>query len=130
MGRKRHLLVDTLGLIHYLFVHPADIQDRDGAEALLEVALWSERLEVIFADGGYRGRPEQLVNDVEGKRMEIVMRKTKGVFEVLPKRWIVERTNAWVVKYRRLRCDYEQLAETVEAFILLGMTRLMLRRMA
>jgi transposase len=130
MGRKRHYLVDTLGLIHYIFIHPADIQDRAAAAELLDAALCSDRLEVVFADGGYTGGPEEQVNSVDGKRMEIVRRISRGVFEVLPKRWIVERTNAWVVKLRRMRCDYEALAETVESFILIGMTRLMLRRMA
>ena len=133
-GRKRHLLVDTLGLVLLVVVTAANVQDRDGARTLLSV-LQSQfrRLRVIWADGAYAG---SLVDWVRGLRrwgrlrLEVV-RKKEGQqgFAVLPWRWIVERTFAWLGRYRRLKSDYERLPETTEAIIHIAMIRLMLRRL-
>ena len=134
-GRKRHLLVDTLGLVLLVMVTAADVQDRDGARTLLSVlATQFRRLRVIWADGGYAGALPGWVRGLRkwGKvRLEIV-RKAKGQrgFAVVPWRWIVERTFAWLGRYRRLKSDYERLPETTEAIIHIAMIRLMVRRLA
>jgi len=133
-GRKRHLLVDTLGLVLLVCVTAANVQDRDGARTLLArlVGRFS-RLVLIWADGGYAG---QLVGWLwrlrrwRKLRLEIVPRLGGNRFVVLPKRWIVERTWAWLVKWRRLRCDYEQRPDHSEAFIYIAMIGLMSRRLA
>lgn len=127
-GRKRHIVVDTLGMILACAVHPADVQDRDGARLVLEdLASQFPRLRKIWADGGYAG---QLVDQVKawGKwLLEIVKRSDKATgFELLPHRWIVERTFAWLGRYRRLSKDYEAFTETSETMIRLAMIRLML----
>jgi putative transposase len=135
MGRKRHLLVDTLGLILHVVVHPADIQDRDGAKLVLAILLqrfgWIRR---IFVDGGYAG---ELVNwcrrllPHRGLRLEVVKRSdaNKHRFVILPKRWIVERTFGWLSKFRRLSKDYEFRTDNSEAMILIAATRLMLAKL-
>jgi putative transposase len=134
-GRKRHLLVDTLGLVLWALVTPASVQDRDGARSLLGWVLGMlRRLQVIWADGAYLG---WLVDWVKGQRpygklhLQIVPKPEgqKG-FRVLPKRWIVERTFGWLCKSRRLVRDYEQRTDHSEAFIYIAMLRLMLRRLA
>ena len=133
-GRKRHLLVDTLGLILHVVVTPASVQDRDGArEVLALLAHWFSRLRIVWADGGYAGSLVEWVWQLRTRRkirLEIVKRhdQQRG-FAVLPKRWIVERTLGWLMKNRRLRCDYEQLTATSEAMIRIAMIRLMLRRL-
>ena len=131
-GRKRHILVDTLGLLLSVVVLPADIQDRDGAFELLRRARrLFPFIERIIADGGYRGEKMALVVSRTGAwKLQIVMRSdaAKG-FEVLPKRWIVERTFAWISRCRRLAKDFERYATTV-AFVRLAMIRIMLRRIA
>jgi putative transposase len=133
-GRKRHLLVDTLGLILLVWVSAASVQDRDGARTLLgQLAQRFSRLGLLWADGGYAG---QLVEWVWGLRrrrkvqLVIVPRLGGNRFVVLPKRWIVERTFGWLMKWRRLRCDYEQRTDHSEAFIYIAMTGLMTRRLA
>ena len=90
-----------------------------------------ERLKKIFADGGYRGDLVTWVKEELFADLEIVLRldDQKG-FQVLPKRWVIERTNAWITRNRRLARDYERLAETVEAFIYVLMIRIGLRRLA
>ncbi len=122
-----------MGLLLSVVVLPADIQDRDGAFELLR---WARRLfpfiERIFADGGYRGEKMALVVAHTGAwKLEIVKRSdaAKG-FEVLPKRWIVERTFAWISRCRRLARDFERYARTTVAFVRLSMIRIMLRRLA
>ena len=94
-GRKRHLLVDTLGLVLTVVVHPADIQDRDGAKLVLAEALAQHPiLAVIWADGGYRGRLEDWTTETCGWRLEIVRREAgQSGFQVSPKRWIVDITH-------------------------------------
>lgn len=132
VGRKRHLLVDTLGLVLVAVVHGAGIQDRDGARMVLEKALIFGWLRVVFADGGYAGQLVAWVRNLfcgQGTRLEIVSRNKPG-FHVLPKRWIVERTFSWLIHFRRLAKDYEVKTEHSEAFIYASTTRLMLRRLA
>jgi putative transposase len=134
-GRKRHTLVDTLGLILKVVVTAGNVQDRDGAKSLLEEISTEEnvikRLELIWADGSYRGELIAWVEETLGWKLEIVEKpKDQSGFQVLPKRWIVERTFAWLVRQRRLARDYERLPETSESFIYIAMIRLMLRRLA
>ncbi len=131
-GRKRHILVDTMGLLLMVIVHAADIQDRDGAKLLLNKVKGSfSRLRLIWADGGYAGKLVDWVLNIHGWTLEIVKRD-KGVkgFQVLPRRWVVERTFAWLGRYRRLSKDYEVLTETSEAMIYACMVHLMVRRLA
>jgi putative transposase len=131
-GRKRHILVDTLGLLLLVVVHAASIQDRDGAKRVLEkVPGRFTRLARIWADGGYAGQLVQWVKESNQCVLEIVKRsdKRKG-FEVLPHRWVVERTFGWLNRYRRLAKDYERLPESSEAMIQIAMIRLMLARLA
>ena len=133
-GRKRHLLVDTLGLVWLLMVHPADIQDRDGARMLLvSLNAFCWRLRLIWADGGYAGALVNWVAHMRHRapiRLEIVKRndKTQG-FVVLPKRWIVERTFGWLSRSRRLCKDYETSVTHSEAMVLIAMSHLMLKRL-
>lgn len=133
-GRKRHTLVDTLGLVFKVIVTAGNVQDRDGAKTLLK-AIGAEtdlvkRLELIWADGGYRGELISWVEETLGWKLEIVEKpKDQSGFQVLPKRWIVERTFAWLVRQRRLARDYERLPETSESFIYVAMIRLMLRKL-
>jgi transposase len=113
-------------------VHPANVQDRDGAIPLLRAA---RRLfpfvEVIFADGAYQGAiTAAAVARIGRWRLEIVRRGEVAGFIPLPKRWIVERTFAWLGRCRRLAKDFENLAVNALAFLCLGMIRLMMRRLA
>jgi putative transposase len=132
-GRKRHILVDTMGNLLHVVVHPAAVQDRDGAKLLLNdipEALW-QRLERIWADGGYRGKLVKWVKKTFDVVLDIVLRSDKAVgFEVLPKRWIVERTFAWLGRYRRLSKDYEQLLENSEGMVYLASIHRLLRSLA
>ena len=132
-GRKRHILVDVLGLLLALVVTGADMQDRDGARTLL--SMWRHRftrLRLIWADSAYTGflatwlfwlHPRHRI------RLEIIKRsdQAKG-FVLLPKRWVVERTFGWFGKYRRLSKDYEYLTASSEAMIYVAMIHLMVRR--
>lgn len=134
-GRKRNLITDTIGLVVLAKVTAANVQDvHAGKQILIELKKRTEliaRLRKIFADGGYRG---ELVNWVKNElhaEMEIVLKLgDKKGFQVLPKRWVIERTNAWVTRNRRMARDYERLAETSESFIYILMIRLGLRRLA
>jgi putative transposase len=132
LGRKRHILTDTLGLLLAVSVHPASVQDRDGAEALLREARRSfPFLERIIADAGYQGRKMEAVVARTGRwELQIVRRCDRHRFVVLPKRWIIERTLAWISRCRRLVRDYERHTRKAAAFVRLAMTRLMLRRLA
>jgi putative transposase len=133
-GIKRHILVDTLGLLLAVVVHPAHIQDRDGAKLVFARAklggAWP-RMERVWADGGYSGKLIGWVRSFWGWVLEIVKRneEVKG-FQLLPKRWVVERTFSWLSNYRRLSKHYEYWNETGEAMIYLAMIHLMLRRLA
>jgi transposase len=112
-------------------VQPADVQDRDGARDLLRTA---RRLfpfvERIFADAGYQGpKMNKVVADTGCWTLQIVKRSDAHRFVVLPKRWIVERTFAWISRNRRLARDFERYARTVAAFVRLAMIRIMLKRL-
>ncbi len=128
-GRKRHILVDTLGLLLKTAVHSAGIQDRDGAARLFErLTARFPFLEIFFADGAYAG---ETVEQAAPGPVQIVRRSdTAKGFEGLPKRWIVERTLAWITINRRMARDFERYAETVRAFIHIAMIKLMIRRLA
>lgn len=131
-GRKRHLLVDTLGLLLLVVVHSAGIQDRDGAKLVFARARGLfPRLRLIGADGGYAGKLVGWVQSACSWVLQIVKRSddVKG-FKVLPRRWVVERTLGWLGRNRRLSKDYEGQTQTSEAMVYWAMTRLMVRRLA
>ena len=131
-GRKRHIAVDTQGLLLGVVVHAAAIQDADGAGDLLRrlkrLYCW---LEAVFVDGIYDRLAVLLVCFLLGLAL-IIVRRIAGVtgFVVLPRRWVVERTLGWLGRWRRLSKDYEELPEVSEAMIKLAMIRLMLHRLA
>lgn len=132
-GRKRHIVVDTLGLMVGLIVHSADIQDRDGAAAVLKTILkrWPW-LRHVFADGGYAGpKLRGILRKVATFTLQIVKRtdKAKG-FEVLPRRWVVERTFAWLGRCRRLAKDWEKSIASAEAWLIIAHIRILTRRLA
>ena len=159
-GRKRHLLVDTEGLVLEARVHSARVPDQDGIRLLLDPARERlRRLSHLWVDAGYQGRARRWVEDVLGVGVEVVRKPPKAVpeevakrwaeewakegkdvdwqtlmpprgFRVLPRRWVVERTFAWICHNRRMAKDYERLCATGEAFVYVAMTRLMLRRLA
>ena len=130
-GRKRHIVVDTIGLLLAVVVHPADMQDRDGAKLVLSKLIGRfPRLKVIWADAGYAGQLVDWTLAMAGWFLEIVKRpKDSHSFEVLPRRWVVERTLAWLGRYRRLSKDYEELPQSSETWVYIAMTHLMLRRL-
>jgi putative transposase len=147
-GRKRHIVVDTEGLLLRVVVHAADMQDRDGGVLVLTAPLADcPRLCHLWVDAGYRGRFVDWVETTLTWSVEVVQHWWTGVravwvaegaepptipagFHVLPRRWVVERTFAWLGRYRRLSKDYEALPGTEEAWIYLAMIRLMLARMS
>jgi putative transposase len=132
-GRKRHLLVDTLGLILAVVVTAANVDDRAGAKQLFTTikSLSWKRMKIVWADGGYQGDLLTWLNTALGWLLTIVHKLPEQLgFAVLPKRWIVERTFAWLNRYRRLSKDYERLPQTSEAFIYIAMIHLMLKRLA
>jgi putative transposase len=127
-GRKRHLLVDTLGLLLAVWVTAASVQDRDGGRAVLhQVNLNYPRLSKIWADEAYRAIVPEARRACLAP-LEIVSRTEPG-FVVQPKRWIVERTFAWLGGYRRLSKDYERLTESSASMIQASMSHLMLNRL-
>ena len=132
-GKKRHILVDTVGLLLHAVVHPADVQDRDGGVLVLSTLFGLYPfLQKLFADGGYQG-PQFC----EGQKKalpclvtEIVKRSdTAKSFVLLPRRWVVERTFAWLGRCRRLAKDFENLTRNALAFLRLASIRLMLRKL-
>jgi putative transposase len=159
-GRKRHLLVDTEGFVLKAKVHSAKIPDQDGIKLLLKVAYDDfTRLSHLWVDAGYRGRGKEWAEEVFGLSVEIVHRTPKPTpeklakiwaeewakegkkvdwqrlmpprgFQILPRRWVVERTFAWLSQNRRMSKDYERLCATGEAFVYAAMSRLMVRRLA
>jgi transposase len=131
-GRKRHLVTDCLGLLLDVLVTPASFGDRDGARILLpRLRARFSRLHLVWADGGYTGPLVTWALAVLNLVLQVVKRTddTKG-FVVLPRRWVVERTNGWLMRSRRLARDYETRADTAEAMIMWSMTMVMSRRLA
>jgi transposase len=159
-GRKRHLLVDTEGLVLKAKVHSAKVPDQDGIKLLLKSARERlPRLLHLWVDAGYQGRGKEWVEKELGLSVEVVHRTPKPTskkmariwaeewakegrqidwqkllprrgFERLPRRWVVERTFSWLSQNRRMSKDYERLCATSEAFIYAAMTRLIVRRLA
>jgi putative transposase len=132
-GRKRHILVDTLGNLLDVIVSAANLNDREGAKGLLskverQIAL---RLLKIWADKGYQGDLETWLHEQWGIALEIVSAEPDQVgFAVQPRRWVVERTFAWLGKYRRLSKDYERDTLSSEGLIYLASIRTLLKRLA
>ncbi len=132
-GRKRHIVTDTLGLMVGLIVHSADIQDRDGAPELLNSIRHAfPWLRHVFADGGYAGpKLRGKLAKIGDWTIEIVKRSdTAKGFEVIPRRWVVERTFAWLNRCRRLAKDWEKNISSAEAWITIAHIRLVTRRLA
>jgi putative transposase len=123
------LLVDTLGLVLAVCVHSAGVQDRDGAREVIRRARFScPDLLLVWADGAYGGKLVSWVRTFAGWTLAIVRRKTNR-FEILPRRWIVERTFGWLGRYRRLSKDYEFSPRSSENMIYISMIMLMLNRL-
>jgi putative transposase len=160
-GRKRHLLVDTEGLVLKVKIHSAKVPDQDGLRLLLKSAREEllPRLKHLWVDAGYEGSGKRWAEEALGLSVEVVRRPRKPVpekvarlwaeewakegkkvdwqrlmpprgFRLLPRRWVVERTFAWLSQNRRMSKDYERLCATGEAFVYVAMTRLMVRRLA
>ena len=131
-GRKRHLLVDTLGLVQSVVVHGADVADSVGASLVVARRVGTlPRLQKIWADLGYQGPLGDWIRGLCGAELEIVRRtdEVRG-FVVIKWRWIVERTHGWLGRFRRLNRGYDRLAATDETLVRVAMIRLMLRRLA
>lgn len=131
-GRKRHVVVDTIGLLVVVLVTAASVQDRDGGRLVLNRArMKMPSIVLVWADGGYAGRCVQFARRWLQITLQIV-KKPEGqrTFEVLPRRWVVERTLSWLVRCRRLGRDYERLPEHAEAMVKWAMIGLMTRRLA
>jgi transposase len=134
-GRKRNLVVDTLGLVVLAKVTAANVQDVHAGKQVFSDLLQKPellgRLQKIFADGGYRGELVEWVRNELHAILDIVLKLSDQVgFQVLPKRWVVERTFAWISRNRRLARDYERLVSSSESLIYVAMIRLGLRRLA
>jgi transposase len=159
-GRKRHLLVDTEGLVLKAKIHSAKVPDQDGLKLLLDSARTAlSGLKHLWLDAGYEGRGKRWAEEVLSLSVEIVRKPKKPVpekvamiwaeewakegkkvdwqklmpqrgFKVLPRRWVVERTFSWISQNRRMSHDYERLCASAEAFIYAAMIRLMVRRLA
>ena len=130
-GRKRHIIVDTLGLLLSVSVHSASIQDRDGAKGVIE-KVFTEFCSVkrIWGDRGYSGSRGEWVKESGDCVFEIICRPPDAAgFVVLPRRGVVERTFAWLGRSRRLSKDYERLSSTCESLIEISMIHLMLKRL-
>jgi transposase len=131
-GRKRHIVTDTLGMLVVVLVTTAAVQDRDGGRLVLDRARMAmPSIVLVWADGGYAGKLVAFAACYFHLAVEIV-RKSAGqrTFEVLPRRWVVERTLSWLVRCRRLARDYERLPEHSEAMVKWAMIGLMTRRLA
>jgi len=130
-GRKRHILTDTIGCLLLVLVHSAGIQDRNGIKLVLPVfkyKFWGS-IKAIIADAGYSGQPiVEWVKQQFSWNLEIVKRTEQSNFKVLPKRWIVERTLAWISYSRRNSRDYERLTLTSQTMTQLAMIRIFTNR--
>ncbi len=132
-GRKRHIVVDTVGNLLEVVVHAANIQDRDGARLVLNKLAEATQTAVkrIWADGGYRGQLVDWVHKTLKAVLEVVERDPAlNYFQVLPRRWVVERTFAWLGRYRRLSKDYEQCTRSSEGMVYIASIHTMMRRLA
>ena len=146
-GRKRHVLVDTMGLLLKVVVHPGNLHDRQGGKLLVNAVRGQfPRLAHIWADQGYTGEFKRWASKELGVELEVVDRWWRQLqryapelleqagfqpgFHVLPRRWVVERTFAWLGRNRRLSKDYEMLPTTSETWCYIAMSRLMLKRLA
>jgi transposase len=133
-GRKRHLLVDTMGLVLGVALTPASTTERDGAQILLGRVLgWFTWLRILWVDGGYTGQTfAQWVKSLCPKLAVAVVKRSDSTvgFKVLPRRWVVERTFGWLMRQRRLVRDYETTETSAEAWIYIAMIRIQLRRLA
>ena len=128
-GRKRFLAVDSLGLVWALLVLPASVQDRDGGCWLLSLVKGTlARVREVIADAGFSRRFIDFVKAACGWRVFTTHNAPEG-FKVHPRRWVVERTFGWLVRYRRLLVDHERLPESSQAMILAAMCHLMTRRL-
>lgn len=132
MGRKRHLLTDTLGLPLVITVHSAGIQDRDGFGLVVEkIKRRFPWLRIIFADTGYNAIQAECAAAQNRVRLEIVKRPRDAEgFHLLPRRWVIERTFAWLGRNRRLAKDFERLIETSTAMLVVATVQLLVRRLA
>ena len=129
-GRKRHIAVDTLGLLLVVVVTAASTQDRDAARPLLwRLRASHRRIRLVWADAGYAGNLVVWAATL-GLRVEIVRRRLAHAFQVLPRRWVVERTFAWISRHRRTVRDYERLPDHHRAMVTWAMTTVMTRRLA
>ena len=124
-------MVDTIGLVLAVVVHPGNLQDRDGAKLVFEKIKGTfSRLRLIWADGAYAGQLVEWVKTTCGWLLEIVKRNSEAKgFQLLPRRWVVERTFGWFGRYRRLSKDYEFQTDTSENMILIAMIQLMIHRL-
>lgn len=128
-GRKRHIVVDVLGMLICVMVHSAGIQDRAGAKMVFEKALSiCPSLQLFWADGGYTGKLIDWVKTTFQRVLEIIKRP-RGEFKIVQWRWIVERTFGWLNCYRRLSKDYERTIESSEAWVKLAMINIMTHRL-
>lgn len=128
-GSKRHIIVDTMGLIICVVAHAANVHDSKGAkevfDCLYDLRFDEEKLEKILADGGYQGIIADYLKEKMNIPLEVVKRTDKNNWEVIPKRWIVERTFAWLLNFRRLVMDYERTKESAISFVYIAMLNLM-----
>jgi len=131
-GRKRHIVTDTIGLLLVVMVSAACVQDRDGGRGILKLLHGTlASVSLVYADGGYQGRLVALAQSAWGIVLEIVRKPAdQRGFAVLPRRWVVERTFSWLLRWRRLVRDYERLPQTHEAMVKWAMVGLMLNRLA
>lgn len=128
-GIKRHIMVDTLGLMLAVIIHSAGIQDRDGAQSVVEKMKenWSKIVK-IFADGGYAGQLITKIKERFNITLEIIKRDQLKEFKILPKRWIVERTFSWIDTFRRSSKNFERLNNTSVAIVQIASIKIMLNR--
>jgi putative transposase len=128
-GIKRHIIVDTLGLILAVVIQSASVQDRDGAQSVVEKMKqsWS-RVIKIFADSGYAGKLIEKIKCTFNIELEIIKRTELHTFKILPKRWIVERTFSWIETNRRNSKNFERLNDTSVAIVQISALRIMLNR--
>jgi transposase len=131
-GRKRHIAVDVMGLLLCVTITAASVQDRDAARALLwRLAAGFRHVSLIWADGGYVGKLVTWGAGTLHRTLQIVKRPDNlHTFQVLPRRWVVERTFGWIMKYRRCVRDYERLPEHHETYLYWSMITVMGRRVA